>query len=125
MRFEARELTTFAKPIDPATLTQGEIYLSVQYADPDLLIPTLETIVFVGRNLRPNDADALYFQDVESYRRGVRVDSGPLAETGHRICREAGIKHLFDYESALEELMKCSLRRRAARNSREGPLPQS
>src|SRR5579863_673742 len=115
MRFDARDLTSYARPIDTNDLVPGETYFSIQYADDALLIPTIETMAFVGRNLEPNDRDFLYFQDAESYLKGMEYGSKPLKEIGFRPFREKGVKHLFEYASALDELMKCSLRRRAAR----------
>lgn len=111
MRFEARDLTDYAQPVEPGSLRRGEAYFSVQYVDEDCLIPTIETIVFVGRNLDPDDTDLLYFQDVECYQMGIKYGSGHFEDTGFRTAREDGVKHIFDYESALNELMKCSLRR--------------
>jgi hypothetical protein len=116
MRFDARDLTSYARPIETNALVQGEMYLSIQYVDEALLIPTIETMVFVGRNLEPNDTDFLYFQDVECYLKGMKYGSYPLKEIGFRPFQEQGVKHIFEYESALDELMKCSLRRRAAKN---------
>jgi hypothetical protein len=116
MRFDARDLTSYARPIETNALVPGETYLSIQYVDDALLIPTIETMVFVGRNLEPNDTDFLYFQDVECYLKGMEYGSKPLKEIGFRPFQEKGAKHIFEYESALDELMKCSLRRRAAKN---------
>ena len=114
MRFEARELTSYAQPIDPGTLTSGNQYLSVQYVDFEALIPIVGTLVFVGKNLEADDTDCLYFQDVESYRQGIQYGSGSAEETGFTVCDGSNTKHIFEYERALEELMKCSIRRKKA-----------
>ena len=78
-----------------------------------MLIPIVETWVFAGRKLDPEDEDdRLYFQDVESWRDGVRYGS-PNAETANfQAPTENNINHIFEYERALEVLMSCSLRRR-------------
>lgn len=63
MRFEERELKPYAEPVNPALLSEGEPYFSVQFADDELLIPIMETWVFAGRNLDSADTkDHLYFQ---------------------------------------------------------------
>lgn len=114
MRFEARELKSYAEPVKADELVEGQIYFSVQFVDRDLLIPVMETWAFAGRNLDPEEeGDLLYFQDVESYREGVRY--GSTAENGARFQVQDvdQIKHIFIFERALEELMKCSLRRGA------------
>jgi hypothetical protein len=79
-----------------------------------MLVPIMETWVFAGRNLDPEDADddRLYFQDVESYRQGIRHGSASAENATFQLPSEKSINHIFDYERALEQLMKCSLRRR-------------
>ena len=57
------------------SLKEGQVYFSVQYVDEDLLVPTIETLVFVGMYLGPDRENRLRFQDAESYRRGVRYGS--------------------------------------------------
>lgn len=66
-----------------------------------LLIPLIETLVFIGRNLEPGDEGTVYFQDVESYREGVRYGSESendwaKFETGS----ENELGHIFDYRQA-------------------------
>jgi hypothetical protein len=39
MRFEARELKSYAEPVTASQLREGEIYFSVQFADESMLIP--------------------------------------------------------------------------------------
>jgi len=97
-------------------LVAGETYFSVQYMDSDLLIPTIETLVFVGRNLNPRETNLLYFQDVECYLEGIKYGSSSYNDTGFQTCPEDGTKHIFEYERALDEFMKCSLRRRSAKD---------
>lgn len=112
MRFEAREITSYAQPVPTEELKEEKEYFSLQYADEGLLIPIMETLVFVGRNLAVNDTDLLYFQDVESYRQGIRHGSSEAKNAKFQLGREGKINHIFEYEQVLSELMKCSLRRR-------------
>ena len=51
MRFEERELKSYAEPVTADLLEEGKVYFSVQFADSDMLIPIMETWVFAGRNL--------------------------------------------------------------------------
>ena len=53
MRFEERELKSYAEHVTPTLLREGEVYWSVQYADEHMLIPIIETWVFAGRKLNP------------------------------------------------------------------------
>jgi hypothetical protein len=117
-RFEGRELKPYAEPVSASDLKHGSIYFFVNYADDAMLFPTIEPMVFIGRNLEPTDDRVVYFQDIDSYQHGVRHDStfknenavfysGSENETGY----------VFEFEQALEELMRCSLRRRKAAKS--------
>ena len=90
-----------------------EVYFSVQFADEDLLIPIMETLVFAGRNLDREDLEErLYFQDVESYLQGIRYATATTENANFQIQSVKYINHIFDYEHALDRLMNCSLKRR-------------
>jgi len=123
MRFEARELKEYAEPVTPATLREGEVYFSVQFHDDKMLVPIMETFAYVGRNLDPDidedvEADGVGvepfdFQDRESYDDGKPWD----AEDPDVVLYVEPIdqlNHIFEYEKALEALMKSSLRRKRA-----------
>ena len=113
MHFEGRELGPYAEPVSASELDKGAVYFAVNYVDDDMLIPLVETLVFVGKNLEPEDVGVAYFQDVESYREGVRY--GWDADDGSATFQsgpENELKHIFTYEHALDELMRCSLRRK-------------
>lgn len=115
MRFE-RELKAYAEPVSSAKLKEGLVYFFVNFVDDELLIPTMEPVVFVGRNFEPGDIGRVYFQDIHSYRDGVRYD---LPETMNEESTsefhtgsEDELDHVFEYEQALDVLIDCSLRRR-------------
>jgi len=113
MRFQERDLKDHAQPVSVNLLREGEAYFSVQYADEDMLIPIVETWIFAGRGLDPTDTEnRLYFQDVDSYLQGIRYGSALIDNATFQVSLEENTNHIFDYEHALEELMKCSLRRR-------------
>jgi hypothetical protein len=76
MRFEERELKAYAEPVPPSRLVQGAAYFSVTYVDDQMLMPRVEPLIFAGENLDPGDVGrVVYFQDVVSYRQGIRRDS--------------------------------------------------
>ncbi len=112
MHFESRELEPFARPLNASELNKGSIYFSVNYFDEEMTIPHLEPLVFVGKDLNATDSGQLYFQDVDSHRRGIQYNSSET-DSHAKFFRGGGdqIKHIFRYERALEELMRCSLRR--------------
>jgi hypothetical protein len=111
MQFEERELTSYAEPISASALEEGKVYFTVQYVNKDLLVPIIETLVFVGRFLSPDGLDRLRFQDIESYLLGVRYDSVGSEKATFQSPTENGTKHIFEYERALDELMRCAIRR--------------
>ena len=114
MHFEGRELKTFAEPVEAATLQEGTVYFAVNFVDDEMLLPTMEPVVFVGRNLEQADSDRVYFQDAESFRRGVRHSSTSRdAEATFYSGAETQMGHIFDSERGLDVLLRCSLRRAA------------
>jgi hypothetical protein len=113
MRFEERELKPYALPVTANVLKEGEVYFSIQFADEDMVIPIMETWVFAGKRLDPADTeDFLYFQDVESYLQGIRDASATDENATFQVATEESTNHIFEYEHALDQLMKCPLRRR-------------
>lgn len=109
MRFEERELKPYGEPISASELKEGSVYFSVTFVDDDMLIPVMETLVFVGKS----DEGLLQFQDVESYRQDVRYDSATDDDCATFFrCSGDQTKNIFEYERALDVLMQCSLRRR-------------
>lgn len=115
LRFEARILQPTAEYIKPGQLREGDTYFTVGYADPDLLLPTLMPVVFIGRDVEQPGSGLLYFQDMDSYRDGVRLDDSN-AEDGEEL---RGFLYRFasdtpavmDYENAVDELLRCYIRR--------------
>jgi hypothetical protein len=113
MRFEERELKPSAEPVPASELEPGAVYFSVTFVDEEMMIPVMETVVFVGRDLEPGDVGQLYFQDADSYQRGIQYGSVSEDEQAtFYIGPENEMGHIFEYESALDILMMCSLRRR-------------
>ena len=114
MRFGDRELTSYAEPVSEDSLKEGQVYFSVQYVDENLLIPTMETLVFVGKHRSSDNKTRLRFQDIGSYEQGVRYDSARAKEAQFQTMTQKNINHIFEYEPALDELMRCALRRKKA-----------
>jgi hypothetical protein len=74
MKFDARVLPATAEYKRSNELLDGETYFIVDYTDPDLLVPVLRPVVFVGRDVERSGSGHVYFQDMDSYRDGVRVN---------------------------------------------------
>jgi hypothetical protein len=116
MHFEERELKPYAEPVSASALKEGSVYFALNYADEEMLVPNLDPVVFVGRDLDGDDNGQVYFQDVDSFLAGVRYDSVGHHEEARFISgSETQTNHIFEYEKALDELIRCALRRRANR----------
>ena len=118
MRFEGRELRPFATFVPARDLKEGTVYFATHYLDEKMLLPIMRPLVFIGKNLEPGDAGRVYFQDAESYRSGSRRDS-PDADTDALFesfpeGKTGDVSAIYEYEDALDELMRCALRRRKA-----------
>jgi hypothetical protein len=115
MHFAGRELKPYAEPVSEDSLVPGQVYFALQFLDPEMLVPTLEPIVFLGHELeRPDPRKRFLFQDAESHRAGVASSAAGATLYSQA---EGQCKHLFEFEQALEVLLGCSLRR-AARSKR-------
>lgn len=102
MRFEAKDLKPYAEPVVEIELAKGKVYFAVTFADDAMLNPVVETLVFVGKSRK----GIFRFEDIDSYNkkgRGTRT----LYE-----CRGDSLSNIFEFEHALDVLMRCALRRR-------------
>ena len=114
MRFEERELKPYAETVPPEDLKVGTVYFAVYFVDDEMLIPVVEPKVFIGSDLDPERPGKFHFQDIDSYRQGVRYESS--TEDDDAIFETGTERHIFEYEKALDVLMRCALRRRKGSN---------
>jgi hypothetical protein len=111
IQFEGCELKPYAEPVQVHELRKGSVYFAVQYADRAMLTPIVETLVFIERSGNPDEGRVL-FQTIDSYNEGVQYDSAVGDQlNAFRDQPEKQLNHIFDYEHALKELIKCALRR--------------
>jgi hypothetical protein len=94
----------------------GSAYFALNFVDVDRLIPVMDTRVFLGINLEPGDDGKFYFQDPDSYHtERIRYDRPRKDDSAtFYVESESELKHVFEFEQASEELMRCSIRRRHA-----------
>jgi hypothetical protein len=111
--FPSTELPSYAEPVSPDQMQVGRVYFALHYSDPDLLVPYLYPLIFLGCDLDGSQRNMRFFQHFDSYRDGVRYDGHAADESE---CFEAygsdEGKHIFDYEHAVRSLMRCALNRR-------------
>jgi hypothetical protein len=108
LRFEGRDLKPYGEYVQASGLVEGVTYFAVHFLDDLMLVPELDPLVFIGRNLEPSDSGRLYFQDADSYLRGVRYAQGGKSEI-HVVAENAPF--VFEFEGALDVLLRCSLKR--------------
>jgi len=112
--FEGRALQPYAVSIDENSLGVGKVYFKVTYEDSAMLTPTMQTLVFLGQNILAGDADHFYFQDARSCFWGARYDTA--TEEDHVFLFKCSFQELggiYEFDEALNELLRCSLRRRS------------
>ncbi len=117
MRFEGRDLTTYAEPVSASALREGQVYFFVYYPREDMCTPIMETVVYAGRYISLEGEELLRFQDIHSYDQGIRFGSPEAEAAEFQSAAENGINHLFEYEKGLDELMRCALRRKRRADS--------
>jgi hypothetical protein len=72
----------------------------------------MDSLIFLGRSLDADNEGKLYFQDVNSYGTGVPYDPADKDTlASFLITTENELGNLFEFEQALDEMMRCSLRR--------------
>jgi hypothetical protein len=112
MYFEGRELHSYSEPVSLDRLKVGQVYFLVGFIDDKMLVPMFDAYVFIGRDLEPEDQGQLYFQTFASHKQGLTWSSSTADDGQEFLCQpENQLGMLFEYEHALNELLKCSLRR--------------
>jgi hypothetical protein len=112
--FEARDLKSYGEYVRPSDLIEGETYFAVHFLDDQMLVPELAPLVFIGRNLERGDSGRLYFQDAASYMNGARYGKRSDRKDGGEIkihVVEENTPFVLEFERALDELLRCSLRK--------------
>jgi hypothetical protein len=105
--------------VSPDRLRPGAVYYILLCVDRALRVPSLEPVVYAGRDLDPAGTSGWWFQDVESFLSGLRfgdTPSSPEERPEFQIFESAddlGIVHTLD--EAIEYL------RVIARRSAEPP----
>jgi hypothetical protein len=113
LTFEKRELHRAAQHVSIDQLSLGTDYYMISYIDNEMKIPLIDSMIFIGTNVFGDENnETLYFQDAESYLQGIRIDKQPDGTSG--VVYSFGpdeLTAIFEFERALEQFMKCSLKR--------------
>jgi|GEM_PF-5259936 len=106
--FEGREVSPQGEPVSEKELTEYSIYYLVNFIDEKTIIPVMRTVVFVGKNLEPDDVNSFYFQDIDSYHGGKGYEHAD-SYADFLVCSAQELKSVYDLEHALERLIYCFL----------------
>jgi hypothetical protein len=113
VHFPSRELENFAEPVPLLELKIGAVYYRAEFLDADMTIPLIEPYVYIGFEHDFGDEGGYEFQAVGSCLlkddRTQQVETDP-AEVIFILPGSIG---LYDFEEALNILLRCSLRRSA------------
>ena len=113
LHFAGRDLKPYGEFASASDLAEGETYFIVHFLDDRMLVPELRPLVFIGRDRAPEDANMLYFQDAGSYIAGVRYESATSTTEAEFHTVDQNTPFVFEFEGALEVLLRCSLKRKA------------
>lgn len=113
MQVEWKDIGRAIKHVSVTDLIVGHVYFVVRYHGSELLVPELAPVVFIGKDLAQGDQGFLYFQDFASYSGGERFgDGNPESVVVCERFSEAQGASVCSYESAVDELLRCLLRRK-------------
>jgi hypothetical protein len=114
--FAGRELKPYVEPVEPGQLVEGSIYFSLNFIDTEMLLPILEPVVFLGLDLLDGDSGRVYFQDAESFQRGVQFTTAGADDDATFSSGSVNeIAHIFEFDKALDILLSCQLNRAESR----------
>lgn len=112
-------MQVFSQTLSPlgvpaSRLTVGGLYFVVSYLDEECIIPIVDSLIFLGRNLEGHSEKALYFQDAASHR-----ESGPYPNAHNETATVTVVDsdsdlppNLFELEGVLDELARCAQRKK-------------
>jgi len=112
-----RNFPEYAEPVTVEELIVGEVYFTCQFLDDEMYFPVVEPLVFLGRNCSPADVDANYFQDAESYRKGLRMLENSSTDGILIIQDSNSLKYIFHFEKMVDQILLCSKRRNSSSNA--------
>jgi len=118
MRFEAREIKPYAEYVAALNLENGAVYFVVTFLDQQMLVPRLEPVVFIGRNLEDVAEERSYFQDAASFMSGMRAYGDKPSDDVDADAPQPIVYSfpdqkppVMEYERAIDVLLYCAMKR--------------
>jgi hypothetical protein len=93
--------------------TEGEIYFRLTFADAGLCYPTIETFVYIGKNLSDQDSeDVWYFQFADNFAKFGTILRGEGQEKRVCLATREELPDMLDLPALARELAEAANRRR-------------
>lgn len=89
----------------------------VSYVDTELLIPVVEPLVFLGRDIHGDGDHRLYFQDAQSFKEHGSYPSQANGDGDVYVFPDEGLGSILTLDEAVEELHRCIERKRSSKAS--------
>jgi hypothetical protein len=94
----------------------GDVYFRVTFGDPGLLYPKIESFVYVGQNLSPEDREATwYFQFADSYAKFGSVLETEAGDRRMVLVPSSELSDMIDIAALSAMLAQAADRRRKVR----------
>jgi hypothetical protein len=92
----------------------GEVYFRVKYPGPTMDYPTMDSLVFIGKNLSDEDTeDTWYFQFADAYAKTGSVLSNSGGDRRVVCVPRNELHEMLDDHQLLEKIIAATRRRRA------------
>ena len=109
--FASREVSQDSEPVTADDLEVGQVYFDLGYADSDLLIPSMETLV-LKKTREKNGLRVFLFQTATAHFSGIEIEEAGSCEFPMLVeYDENSLNAIFDFEGMFEQFLICSLRR--------------
>ncbi|MBS0244427.1 MAG: hypothetical protein JSS20_19830 [Proteobacteria bacterium] len=111
--FPQRTIPDHAVSVEAKSLVPGLTYFVANFIDPDMLIPELKALTFVGKGANGFKKHQFVFQDAESFRREAIADDPPCVgdPVAMYVCSAKGLASIYEFDAALDVLLGSALRR--------------
>ena len=91
---------------------KGHLYFMVSYSDESLKIPSVDPLVFIGKNIEDDKEDKWYFQDAESFASlgaypNLSNKKGDKGNVNIFSFRDIDLCHVKDPQGLADELNDC------------------
>lgn len=96
------------RPVSVADLKKGNVYISVSYLDEQLLVPIVETLIFLDVDIFREGCDLLFFQHAESFFERGEFVPGASDREELLVAEPDGLNNIFTVPNGSDALTLCA-----------------